>query len=341
MLRNLLKILVPIRLKLILGPYILTRLKFLTEKERRFRRQQKRTFGEKNPKSTFYIIRKDEFNFGLFAFWRDVIQHIAYAEKKGYIPIIDAKTYYASLLQDEQNKHKENAWDYYFIQPYPEWSLDDVYASKNVILADMSWVPDCPSFLYTMPFPTAEALQKWGNIANKHLRFNSSIMEYIAVMEKSLFPKSGKILGVSLRREFNKLRETNYVLTKIHPAQPKIEEYVQDIKKNMKEWNCNYLFLSIDDRETCDALAKIFNKQCIVIDRPRNHFYENGLIVDDAGIIKKEFDRENNVYLTAKEYIAEVALLSKCDCLLTGKSSGTQAAYIMNNGKYDHIMVYD
>lgn len=339
--------LVPSQIQELIKSRALTKFKLLTEKKKRYRREQHCTFGNKNPDTIFYIIRKDyreDSAWGLFAVWKYVLQHLVHAEAKGYIPIVDLKNYYMPMLQDDGKMGKENAWEYYFTQPCPKWSLSDVYESKNVILADMDYIPNQKRLYYLkLPLPN-KAFKYWTNISNMHhkyLNLNSDIMACAINAEMTLFPKNVRIMGVSLRRSFNRLRLTGHINAEMHPKQPELDEYMADIESYLDEWKCDYFLLSTDDREACDTISERFKSRCLLMERPRRRFFYKGSMITDMGEIHEEFQREDNVYLTAKEYMTEVILLSRCTCLLAGGAGGVQAAYIMNNGAYEHVKLYE
>ena len=65
-----------------------------------------------------------------------VIQQIGYAEKNNYIPVVDFKNY-----KTQYNIADENAWECFFEQ-ISNYSLDEVYQSKNVVLSGINAIYD-------------------------------------------------------------------------------------------------------------------------------------------------------------------------------------------------------
>lgn len=52
----------------------------------------------------------------MFSYFNTILGGIAYADKKGYIPVVDMKNYPNTyLFSDEVGR--VNAWEYYFEQP--------------------------------------------------------------------------------------------------------------------------------------------------------------------------------------------------------------------------------
>ena len=89
------------------------------------------TGGTLNPDKRFMIIMQT-----IGSGWATMLMHymrsIAYAKKKGMIPIIDMKNYRTQYIS-ETDFGKKNVWDIFF-QPISEYDLDDIYRSKNVYL---------------------------------------------------------------------------------------------------------------------------------------------------------------------------------------------------------------
>ena len=56
--------------------------------------ERKTSFGSLNEDKTIYIIRpRTDGVEGLMALFMNVVKHISYAEKRGYIPVVDFKNY--------------------------------------------------------------------------------------------------------------------------------------------------------------------------------------------------------------------------------------------------------
>lgn len=54
-----------------------------------------------------------------------------------------------------------------------------------------------------------------------------------------------------------------------------------------------------------------------------------------------KFDREFDAYLKGEEYLTEIYILSKCNCLLSSRVGILAAALPMNGGKYEEKYIYD
>lgn len=297
---------------------------------------EKKHYGNKNPKQTFYVIRYYHEYGGVGCLWRIAIGQMLYAVERGYIPVVDYKNYYARSLQDEERKGLDNAWNYYFKQ---EISLEEVYQSKNVILGWQEFMAETP--LYKIPVEM-DLLQKWNKIIQKYLQFSDVIKELADKLERKYVFKNDKVLGVVVRREFEYGNLLKKPLYNEHPQQADLSNIINDIRKKMKEWKCNKVFLSVDDCEALELLKENFGEDCFYLERPRWHYFENGKPnLKGMTSISRDCNREEAIYKRNVEYLTEIIILSKCNCLLAGMSGGTLMSYILNNGKYEEMKIYD
>ena len=90
--------------------------------------------GKLNPDKVFYIIRRYP-GTGLLSNLAYVINHIQIANRMGFIPIVDMKNYPSVYNENDKIFGTLNSWEYYFEQ-LTDYSLDEVYQSKNIIITD-------------------------------------------------------------------------------------------------------------------------------------------------------------------------------------------------------------
>lgn len=298
------------------------------------------SYGDKNKDKKFFIITCNNPANGIYSTIFYILPFIDYAIKKRYIPIIDFKNCYLPLLQDEENKGIENAWEYYYEQPMNEFSLEEVYQSKNVIkmvegkYRTIKWVH------WDEMFPTsADNLMYWNGIINKYIRLNDSLKTRIEE-EKKIFIPGKKILGVSIRMAFRAGMLNNMELFNDHPKVDSCETYIKIIEKKLIEWKYDYIFLTTDDRECLEKFKEYFQDKCIYIERPLAHFFQGGKNVKD--ISERYIELQGvSVEERTKEYITETYLLAKCNSLYSCIGGAGKWAYFVNGGKYEHLEVYN
>ena len=163
---------------------------------------------------TYYIIRRQNTTVGLFSNYIVFAGHIKYALSKGYIPVIDMQNYPNQML-DPKLLGKENAWEYFFLQPF-KIGLETAYKGENVILSkevsDFGWPGSKMNDYKNKNGILTEwrTLVKWGL-----LKIHPHLQKEIDDMYNKFFSANDKILGILLRG-------TDYVATRPdkHPIPP-------------------------------------------------------------------------------------------------------------------------
>lgn len=297
-------------------------------------------YGDKNKDKTFFVISCNTKEMGLYSAVLYVLPFIDYAVKKKYIPIIDFKRAYLPNLQDKDKIGIENPWEYYYEQPVKPYTLEEVYQSENVIIkVDEAYgfrKPDWNSM-----FPTDEKeLKYWNRMIKSYIRLNSELENAVESEREKIFKANDKILGVGIRAGLRAGSMRNEALYNDHPKQPTCEELMDIAEGKMKEWNCDAMFLSCDDREYLNKFIARFGNRCCYTDRKRVHFFKNDSPVLEIAELNSEYV-ESTVLEKTKEYIVEVYLLAQCNCLYSCIGGGAEFAYFLNGGQYEHLEVYD
>ena len=273
--------------------------------------------GNLNPDKTFYVIRRFDYT-GLLSYFITHIGCVYSGLKMKAIPVIDMKNY-KNTIAGEQGWCKDNPWDWFFNQP-SSYNLDEVYKSKNVIFSPLNGIPK----LYPhsgMDFFTNKAfINFFHELFEKRIGFSESITRKINELYDECFydKKDKKVVGVMLRGT-----DYNAKTAFEHPVQPTIEEAIEKTKFVMKEYKCDYVYLTTEDKDIFDAFLNEFGNSLLY--NKNIHFYE---YKDGKKIMFNKFDRENDAYLKGEEYICQLALLTKCNCFIAGRTSGSGAVLI-------------
>ena len=268
-------------------------------------------------KPTYYIIRRKWVLTGIFSNFVSAAAHIRYALFNGWIPVVDMQNYPNHLLGEEKFG-KENAWEYYFEQPL-RIGLEEAYNGENIIVCknDRGY-PKVDQFV-----ENSISLAEWRMLVKMGLlKIKPELMEEILAMRAKLFAPTDRVLGAYLRG-------TDYAANKpkwhLIPPPP---EYFRDVMlQKVREWRCNKIFLSTEDKSIIqffkDTFGDGFGSFCVTIDREYLD-YKPG-----QGINAARTNRENGRYLNEKEYITEVVILSKCNCLLSAQCNGMIGAMML------------
>lgn len=301
-------------------------------------KEKRRTFGLLNPDKTFYVIRsiddKNRFYIGpsnnLLANYFYVLSHLAYAQKNGWIPVVDMLNYpvYNSLPYPINGTM--NAWEYFWQQP-SQYTLDEVYQSKNVILSKQNWFSEYDMGYDVKKYQNAEIIKAFNQLS-KRVILNLNIKVHIDEKRKEIFGNKKKILGVAFR--FGGHSKKHFGRAIGHPVQPDIEEMINLTQKYLKKWSMNYVFLTSDTKEIVERFKDIFKERLIILNRKRN---TETLKKGEKNILYLE----RNLIEVGTDYITEMILLSECDTLIGSINSGLRYAIVKNNLKYKDIKILD
>lgn len=311
---------------------------------------EKRTsFGTENPDKIFYVLRpyyylqRNELTVNvsnlLMHYYRN-LQHLAYAVEKGWIPVVDWENY--GPFPHEENypvNGTENCWEYYWNQP-SEYTLEEVYRSKNVILSvqntrDNKYVPSC-SFRAPLQKQAEDYAERCPQY-DKLITLNEYTAKYIQEKQDKLFPKNARILGVAVRGTSYGISATKNNVNG-HPIQPKIGNLIESIRTTMDEWKMDYVFITCELDSVILEIENAFEGKVLYLSRQR---YKTPPM---RGDIEKNLDPlyvPGQKYQTNLDYLTEMVLLSRCTSLLAAMSSGVRAAIIWNDKSYEQMKIFD
>ena len=298
------------------------------------KREKRKHYGKENPDKIFYIITFEDKQWGACSTWKYVLQHLDYAFCRGYIPYVDLKKGYCACMQSITKKHKENAWDIYFSQCC-EYVPEEIYHSKNVVIGYKDSLDGYDDIVFPM---TEEEIHKWHGYAEKikcKADIDTNAEEYIA----SAFPHNETVLGVDVRFEYDRCMELKATVVEGHFIQPGLLEIIEAVKEKMRMWKCNYCFWVVDDEEAFEKIKQIFGEKCLAFPRKRITTYINGKPVSITNCDKMW--KSNDIEKQTTDYLTELEILSKCDCLLAGNCTGAVYAAIKNDGQYRQTYIYD
>lgn len=314
--------------------------------------------GKNNPDRTFYVIRSRIDTWGLIACYNHVLGHIKLALEQGYIPVVDMRNYPNTYL-DPEKLHQENSWEYYFHQP-TDYTLEEAYRSRHVILMDgmppKEAHPRGQGKLYLDYFnqragisPVVEEesiFQKEGGrkkerdieeevrnntgIIREHMQIRREVREHIEEQYGKLFPEGEKVLGVLCRGTDISLRRPSG-----HSVMPRAEEMARRAGELMEQWGCTRIFLTTEETAAVEQFREAFGDRVFFTECARYGDTGDKLLADIR------FDRKDDRYLRGLEYLTNIVLLSKCDCLLGVYVGGTVGALEMNGGAYEHVEIMD
>jgi hypothetical protein len=291
----------------------------------------KTSYGNENPDKIFYIIGYSEFTAGLFSLINAVLNHIVYAKKFGYIPVVDFQNYRTQYLEPDA-QGKENAWEYFFEQPMG-YSLCDINKSKNIILSSKASNPRIRILNFSLNLSKNQELRRYYNgLFQKYIRPTKVTKDYLAADEARIFIENRKVLGILCRG-------TDYTHKKPagHEVQPDPDDVIMKAEDVIKKYNCTHIYLATEDQDIFDIFIKHFGN--IILSNSQTRFSTEEL-ENVQFIANTREKREHDKYFLALEYLSSVNILSKCPCFIGGQTTGTFGVYAMTTG-FEYNYTYD
>ena len=281
---------------------------------------------------TFYIIRRNNSRVGLFSMYITTAGHIKYALDKGYVPIVDMCNYH-NAYQEEADHGKVNSWEYFFFQPQ-DYSLSDAYSGKNIILSNILPTEIRPNDSMAFLRNKDGLLNEWRKMICRYIKVSPYIQEEVnKIFENFSDGGKTKVLGVLCRG-------TDYIKLKPkgHPIQPNISELFDKVDEIKMKYKCDKIFLATEDASYENAFKKRYGN-CLLTIIEKKVDYSGGYLSDTINDQKQE-----TKISTGLNYLKKILLLSKCQCFVAGRTSGTvgvmlqdhnfECTYFFDKGSY-------
>lgn len=288
------------------------------------------SWGDEFPDKTFYVIRRENL-WGLMSIVQAVTQHIAYARRRNYIPVVDMCTVPSLYLEDWQVGGTINAWEWFFEQP-GGYTLEDIRHAKNVVISCQNLLGKYYGVAYTK-FSDKKLLQTWNDFATKNIAISSDASAYIESMRETVFGKipSNKVVGVYCRG-------TDYVdlRPKGHPIQPDAEEVMEKAKEWMEEYQLEACYLVTEDARVLEKFKSVFGDKLLYNASARR----SGAASHDQDYIYTR-DQGDDRRKNGLDYLANMMLLSGCDYVMGGITGGTTGFLFLNQKQFTKSYWWD
>ena len=277
-------------------------------------------------KPTYYIIRRKWYP-GLFATFVIVLAGVKYAISKGWIPVVDMQNCSNMYLAPEK-RGKENAWEYYFEQPM-RVGLEEARNGENIILSGEKDPMPLPFGMIARYEYNKAAFAEWQMlIKDGIMKIKPEITEEALAIRDKLFPPKKRVLGVHQRG-------TDFLdKPHGHPILPPTEYAVRVVIDKMHEWKCDKLFLATEDKNILNIFQESFGNCLLIFDKPFVD-YVPGKSVGDTRI-----ERKNDRFLSGKEYVIEMLLLSKCNSFIASGGAGANGVMLFAEKDFENTYAF-
>lgn len=305
-------------------------------------------FGELNGDKVIYFITNiGSKRAGTFSHYISVLNEISYARLMNWIPVVDDTPGLLHKLTTKGKKGSSYIKDIFQIQN--EISVDEVLQSQAVIFSDtarrnnMLRVTDRLDEMYKIrskPFFNMNETEVayWREFARNNFWFKADMQEKLDAAYQEVIGDRKNVCAVAVRE--GKMHLSKKVRSKMDEAlQPSVAEILDICKKYFKEWNCSYIYLSCEAKDTVELFQREFSKErVLVLDRYRFEMKE----LDRIRSFRSGDKFHNSTYKIKNydlDYIKEMYLLSKGDYFISAMNTGAEAAYIMSSGYKDEYII--
>jgi len=157
----------------------------------------------------------------------------------------------------------------------------------------------------------------WRQYMKKYVRIKKEVQERIDAMYHEIIADNDKVCGVLVRgSDYTTLKP------KDHPVQPMLAEVIEKVRAVVEEQNCNKIYISTEEQKTIDAFKEAYGDKVVYVDKTYLN-YQGGLLADANLENRKQ---------SGLDYLTQIVILSKCDCIIAGICSGTLGAALLSNG---------
>jgi hypothetical protein len=291
--------------------------------------EKRKSFGEANPEIIFYVIRRRPPGWGYFSNLFHVAQGLLYAEEKGYVPIVDMENYWMAELNSlKKINGTYNSWCYFF-QQVSNYTLEEVYSSKNVILSNGSTILGRDHWLTMRKnqfILDREKLARIKKLFSSHLFINAPTLKFIENEKKIRKWEPSSTLGIFIRG-------TNYYenLPFLAESIPSLDFFINETKSILFEnKNIDKIFICTEDYRVYLRLKKEFEDY---IDIPSVRF-KTDLNLDEWIKSQEQLTHDGGILMgfdRTLEYLTEVLLLGECKYFIGTPSNASAFALTMSD----------
>ncbi len=289
-------------------------------------------FGKENRDKTIYYICENSGPLGFFAMYRNWLEYLYFADRCGYVPVIDAGRDFA-YREKYPVCGTANPFEYYFCQPNGI-GLKKARASYRVIQSDIlhrnmieiTYTGKWNQYCYTPDY-----LRAMSKIVKKYIKFNTATRNYLKKGLRLLQIDKDRVLGVHIRGTDFRNGFNN------HPVYVTENECFSAIDKIMEEGKYEKIFLATDDSRILEKFAAKYGETLRYYTDVMRSGRNKSVMLGKSG-------RKYHKYRLGLEVIRDMYTLAMCGGLVAGISQVAVCAQINKlamGKKYDDLVIID
>lgn len=284
-----------------------------------------KSYGDKNSGKIVYHIKEQGMGYGFFAEFRALLCNLMFADDIGMQP--DVFWGESHLYYEKDFGEKSNVYEYFF-EPI---SVENVFESKNVVISSTLQNAYIEKIYGVTGYESTEEFDNaLVRTVQKYIQIKPELVEEFETQIEDLFQKR-RVLGIHHRGTDYKKAYNG------HPVQVETNQVISQVLNIKEKFNIDVIFLATDDLEILNCYQKQFGKELI-------YFGDIYRGEKDTSIAFSKEKRATHHYLLGKEVLRDAYALSKCTCLVAGKSQVSFFAQIFNKcgeNQYEYVEIID
>ena len=263
--------------------------------------------------------------------YRLVMGHVRYALSKGWLPVVDMQNYPNPYLSSEK-LGQENAWEYYFEQPF-HVNVETAYGGENVVLSDGDCVTPYPDYSMNLLQKKNDDLIEWRLLVKMGLmKIEPKLKKEVLKIRNNVFLPGELTLGVLLCGSDSDKR------VKGQPIPPPAAFALNTVNEKFKDWECDKVILATDDKTLVEMFKNNFGERCVSLDQIFSVCYDTAQ--DNSNELNSSVDTVNADFLQGKKHLMQTILLCGCNFFISERCSDATIT-MFSVKKFGHAIFFN
>lgn len=277
-------------------------------------RQRMTHSGTEDPDKVYYVIRSRGDQEGLLSSYNsNAAGKVWQARHNGWIPYIDYTGADCQYYVGREVNGTTNPWEYYFEQPTPDLTREDLDCKRNVLLSGWTlrdhaeiwdeydsnaWLPEFIQLCPVQPY----------------------ILNMVEAKYDALFAP-GSTLGIFVRGT-----DYTHMEPKGHPRQPSVAQIIEQTDTFLARHPITRIYVVTEDYSIYQTIQGRYGDMVFAAD--------DRFVCDYNGWDYVSYGYTDDAYERGLYYLIRLLLLARCDYLVASHASGSTYSILMNQGRY-------